>query len=210
MLQNILYVVSFLALSVVSQFGGGRGGSCSVDCPAPNTLSYVKQLTTSSSARPIFTSNGCGTDSIRISAPPELIPCCSVHDACYSICGISRSFCDTEFGKCLKSRCNRGDGDCEGQANMLSQGVVMFGCTAFLDAQKSVCTCEDKRAWRESMKDLFLNVLYPSREEKSLAEVEALLTRLDKAKDPMKIVYLILEKRNATLISHDAKGREDL
>lgn len=159
---------------------------------------------------PLFSTNGCGTDSVKLDADPVLLPCCAVHDACYSICGIDRDFCDTEFTSCLIKQCNTYEKHqakiCSSSTGMMTMGVQMFGCQAFLDAQRTACECTTTDTYRSRQSHLLEAGFYKD-SGKTADEVRAVISRVLSASPKIgaRTIFRILEKRNATLI-HSTVG----
>ena len=51
-------------------------------------------------------SNGCSKpQGIEVGGEEDFTYCCDRHDACYGTCGLSKEYCDNDFGKCLKNMC---------------------------------------------------------------------------------------------------------
>lgn len=206
-LRFALVVSSAIAMSFSSDMGGAE---CNMPCKGRSvpTWSALENYSPVGS-RPLFTANGCGTDSIRIDAPDALVPCCVVHDACYSVCGIKRKFCDDEFAKCLTEQCRSATSpqlkqECDGSASTMSSGVAMFGCSAFLDAQKERCECADFGTHEKRVDTLIREHLYPlASAAKSNKEISDIVRRAVQSNAGV-IVYHILQKYNKTLIQYKA------
>ncbi|OQR92727.1 phospholipase A2 [Achlya hypogyna] len=94
--------------------------------------------------------NGCGTESMGFSVMADdgtdFTSCCNWHDACYSICGISKNFCERRFEKCMKDKCATEDDPkaCQSMADIYAMGPKLMGCPAYTKAQKEACVCVDK------------------------------------------------------------------
>lgn len=90
-------------------------------------------------------SNGCSKPSfISIDGEEDFTYCCDRHDACYSVCGASKDFCDRDFGKCMTSMCKsvyKHNNQCSTAANMYMMGTSMFGQLGFDETQVDFCTC---------------------------------------------------------------------
>ena len=52
-----------------------------------------------------YTTNGCGSYGVSVSAPFGANTCCAHHDYCYSNCSTTKSNCDTTFDSCLDTQC---------------------------------------------------------------------------------------------------------
>jgi Group XII secretory phospholipase A2 precursor (PLA2G12) len=51
-------------------------------------------------------SNGCSKpDFLAIDGEEDFTYCCDRHDTCYAMCGASKSFCENDFDKCMKTMC---------------------------------------------------------------------------------------------------------
>ena len=51
-------------------------------------------------------SNGCSKPKgIQVNGEEDFTYCCDRHDACYATCGLTKQYCDKDFGKCMKSMC---------------------------------------------------------------------------------------------------------
>ena len=97
------------------------------------------------SAAPLV-SNGCGAAGMAIkidTGDADVTPCCDVHDACYSLCGVARQRCESEFDKCLKAKCKtaRQKQQCESGVQMMTAGASMMGGSFFEQAQQAGCAC---------------------------------------------------------------------
>lgn len=130
-------------------------------CSATDQVAVFKHnFVNAQSMREPFESNGCGTAGFRMHVPPELELCCDLHDACYSVCNITRSHCDNDFRRCLKRQCGEVLQSVEGCGNTaatMSMAADSFGCSAFQSAQAAACRCvaagpaarsEIERAWQ--------------------------------------------------------------
>jgi hypothetical protein len=94
-------------------------------------------------------SNGCSVpESMRagLGDYSHFEPCCDLHDACYFSCGVPKTFCETEFQKCMKGQCqmkrtNKEREDCDGMANLFVMGTSLFGCQGYTELQGEGCEC---------------------------------------------------------------------
>lgn len=89
---------------------------------------------------------------------------------------------------------------------MLSMGVTMFGCGAFTDAQREMCTCSTKASRTEQLQKLVTHRLYghPKLNEalkKTDQEVEDIARRVGDSPKYSVMVHHILQKYNASLIA---------
>lgn len=159
-----------------------------------------------------FTSNGCGTSGFQVSVDPAMAPCCDVHDACYSICNITRTFCDTQFSKCLRAKCASIGGDsCHNNAQMLSMGASSFGCAAFQDAQRAACTCRSLGDELDDSVRAFWRALYAkaaSVAPKTDAEVDAIADKALAMERPAVRMYSMIDKYAEVLVARE--GRDEL
>ena len=93
-----------------------------------------------------YSSNGCGSYGVSVSAPFGANTCCQYHDYCYSNCSTSKDSCDSTFDSCLDTQCSTlnstVDRDaCKGQADLFYSAVVALGCPAYDSAQDAACEC---------------------------------------------------------------------
>ena len=129
----ILLLLTILSLSLIAS---------SVACgPSCQTSYFYLQ-------RPNFnySSNGCGSYGISVSAPFGANSCCSNHDYCYSNCSTVKTACDSNFDSCLTSQCGTLDSSldqdaCKVQARLFYEAVMGLGCPAYTSAQDSACEC---------------------------------------------------------------------
>jgi hypothetical protein len=71
--------------------------------------------------------------------------CCDRHDACYACCGISKSYCDEDFEKCMVRLCSSNFGSssqCKSAASTYALGTKVFGQAGFIESQNDYCRCE--------------------------------------------------------------------
>lgn len=141
--------------------GGGQKGSCQFKCA--NGIQPRPRL----GHEPTF--NGCGVPGFQVESKYGMTDCCNQHDICYHTCQTGKDqkkgqeICDTQFEKCMLARCATLAGQdrngCEGEANMMSSGVRMFGCAAYESSQSEACSCDldtnDKAVKALSDKDRF-------------------------------------------------------
>jgi hypothetical protein len=102
-------------------------------------------------------SNGCSVpESMRagLGDYSHFEPCCDLHDACYFSCGVPKSFCETEFQKCMDSQCtlqNKNSKstaqreECDKLAMLFVMGTSLFGCKGYTELQGEGCACVSTR-----------------------------------------------------------------
>ncbi len=80
----------------------------------------------------------CGTGALT---GPEFSfkEACQSHDDCYSTCGANRYVCDAKFTFDTYGSCRPGDWLCVGLAATYQSFVVIFGGSAYADAQRAAC-----------------------------------------------------------------------
>lgn len=136
-------VASTLGLDALLGALGGGDKACSFSCsdsssPVGQKRGHVPQ------------SNGCGSMGITFTSEFGATPCCDEHDHCYHMCHLddpakARERCDAQFKKCLMSNCKKHPKSkraaCKQEGNLLSSGVVAFGCSSYLESQEDACDC---------------------------------------------------------------------
>jgi secretory phospholipase A2 len=160
-----------------------------------------------------FTSNGCGSGGFQVAVSPELVTCCDLHDACYAVCNVSRTYCDNQFQTCLLGRCEKGPdakrGECAQSARMLSTGAATFGCGAFQSSQKEACECGTAEAatsrFVEAWEYLFRHVVGPRKPASSVAPTVA---KMAAHEDPARRAYGALTKYPAELIRREVAKKD--
>lgn len=73
--------------------------------------------------------------------------CCDRHDACYQTCGMSKKYCESDFGSCMKAMCSGNfehNSGCKGAAEIYKMGVSMFGGAPYQNMQDDSCECVGK------------------------------------------------------------------
>ena len=93
-----------------------------------------------------YSSNGCGSYGVSISAPFGANTCCFNHDYCYSNCSTTKTNCDSTFDTCLTAQCgslnSTAERDtCKAQADLFYGAVMDLGCPAYDSAQDAACEC---------------------------------------------------------------------
>lgn len=160
---------SVVAVAARSSKGGGGGGRLSGKCSPGERLVQSPAL---------FHSNGCGAGGLTLNLdssgdPVAFEGCCDQHDACYSICGISKSICEQDFKKCLDNVCrkskkqkkSRGGGGrggkdleeedgCSGLAQMMVMGTSFGGQSFFEQAQEDACECASTSSSIDTTRDV--------------------------------------------------------
>lgn len=90
-------------------------------------------------------SNGCTKpDFLTVQGEEDFTHCCDRHDVCYSTCGMTHSFCDEDFKKCMINLCDKvfpENAACKGAANTYSMGTSLFGADLFTEGQRDHCVC---------------------------------------------------------------------
>ena len=97
-----------------------------------------------------FSTNGCGSYGVSVSAPFGADPCCRSHDFCYSFCNSTKTQCDSAFQQCLHTQCQADSGvdqdACDAQAVLFYDAVMDLGCPAYSSAQDQACECTNGTA----------------------------------------------------------------
>ena len=109
-----------------------------------------------------YSSNGCGSYGVTVSAPFGANPCCTTHDYCYSNCSTTKSNCDTSFDNCLTTQCatlnSSVDRDaCSAQAELFFGAVMELGCPAYDSAQDQACECSLSANYSSGTGTYYLN-----------------------------------------------------
>lgn len=90
-------------------------------------------------------SNGCTKPAfLTVQGEEDFTYCCDRHDVCYSTCGLTHSFCDEDFKKCMHSLCDQifpHNPECKSAASTYSMGTSMFGAELYANEQKDNCVC---------------------------------------------------------------------
>ena len=94
-------------------------------------------------------SNGCTKpDFLSIQGEEDFTHCCDLHDACFSTCGLTQSFCDDDFKKCMHQLCSKvfsHNPECKSAASTYSMGTSLFGRDLFAQGQEEYCECVDSK-----------------------------------------------------------------
>ncbi|RHY44600.1 hypothetical protein DYB30_010013 [Aphanomyces astaci] len=144
--------------------------------------------------------NGCGTDSIGFQLMGDenldFTECCNWHDACYGICGISKTLCEKKFSKCMKDKCaleptTELQKSCGTTAELYAMGPNMMGCPAFTAGQKEACECVDEsKAATRNRNRLEHFLATHARDGAEAEDVDALLAKY-KGKEPVMFLRLL-------------------
>jgi hypothetical protein len=110
--------------------GGGPGGQKGK--PGPGKSGCLAGKFPGPTAKPyIYTANGCGPQGMQVKENFGLHVCCNNHDLCYGVCGTTFSYCEAQFGKCMKAVCEKHGGEktseCNQQAQSFTGMTRMFG-----------------------------------------------------------------------------------
>jgi len=199
-----------------------KDGSCPSACEDAETNSLVpapKQR-----IRPY--SNGCSVPpSIRqgLGDYSAFEPCCDLHDTCYMSCGVSKPFCETEFGKCMKSICQKKHKtnpqkrqECNGLADMFMMGTTMFGCGGYTELQKEGCDCLDHEEAEKRVNEYareFYNTYnqthsLPDKIVQKYLEHETHISHTNRAKKHGELLYRLYKKypHSIDIISRDGQS----
>eukprot|EP01051_Picozoa_sp_SAG22_P008828 SAG22_NODE_696_length_7828_cov_35.057964_4_plen_281_part_00 len=109
--------------------------------------------------------NGCGPQGMRQRNGDkwDFHMCCNGHDTCYAACGISFSYCEKAFKKCLAKKCEGVDEadakDCKQTASSFASMTQMFGSGFFESGIAEACECKPADQKKEHLKD-FLTQFY--------------------------------------------------
>lgn len=91
-------------------------------------------------------SNGCSKPSfIKVEGEEDFTYCCDRHDACYACCGMTKSYCDEDFEKCMISLCSNNfkhSSQCKTAASTYALGTKVFGTNGFIESQNEYCVCK--------------------------------------------------------------------
>lgn len=165
----------WLFLVVALWLSAGLPYSCWADmvCVGPQVL-VQKQS-------PLPSSNGCSKPSgLTVGGEEDFTYCCDRHDVCYSSCGMSKDFCEKDFGKCMKNLCHTAfpsNPACPGAAQMYQMGTTMFGVKGFGELQNDYCTCIDRTNVIDHYRKLFRDI-YQTHSNKTSTEIESTIENL--------------------------------
>lgn len=160
-------------------------------------------------------SNGCSKPpGISVGGEEDFTYCCDRHDACYSTCGMSKQFCEKDFGQCMTKLCHtvfKRNEKCPGAAQVYQMGTTMFGGSGFNDLQDEYCECIPKSQVSNHYTKLLTNVYEKHASAKSAEEipgvVENLITKVGpKVPSLAKLFYKILKKYDSAIV-HEGPRR---
>lgn len=127
------------------------------------------------------TSNGCSKPAgISVGGEEDFTYCCDRHDVCYSTCGASKDFCESDFGKCMQELCKSQfshNPQCGGAASMYQMGTTMFGGDGFDNLQVDHCQCIDESEVSNHYAKV-LRQIYENHANKSGQEISEQLSKL--------------------------------
>jgi secretory phospholipase A2 len=193
--------ISFLLL-LLSCWSHGAVGDES--CPDSHVL--VQKLGS------LPASNGCSKPAgITVGGEEDFTYCCDRHDACYSICGVSKQYCEQDFGKCMKALCETAfssNPQCSSAAQMYQMGTTMFGSSGFQELQNDFCECVPESDVKKQYTQL-LEKLYKDHTSKSASEISEMISKLmDKTGDSIQklgnLFYNVMKKYDSA-IQHEGK-----
>ena len=128
-------------LDLSDLFGGGGGRKRAKKdkkaCPSGHVRVPAKKA-------PELYANGCGPQGMQVKEPWGLFKCCNRHDICYSLCGTTFDFCESEFKGCMKEVCQaHGEkrAECQEQADGFSGMTALFGKGFHSTGQEKACDC---------------------------------------------------------------------
>jgi hypothetical protein len=155
-------------------------------------------------------SNGCSKPpGISVGGEEDFTYCCDRHDACYSTCGISKNYCEQDFGKCMEELCNTvftSNPQCTSAAQVYQMGTTMFGGNGFQDLQNDFCECIPKSIVKKHYTKL-LDKLYREHTDKSPEEISEMTSRLlDKTGDSVRklgSLFYKISKKYDSVIQHE-------
>jgi len=113
---------------------------CAFQCPPGKKITFNPLHTPSS--------NGCGTNVIKIKTDIDFTPCCNIHDICYDTCDpkLTKSVCDNNFKDCMYTMCKELATDlkqkCTTHADIFSATTGILGCSSFTSSRQNACLCE--------------------------------------------------------------------
>lgn len=100
-------------------------------------------------------SNGCSKPPyLKIEGEEDFTYCCDLHDTCYSICNIPKTYCDDDFEICLYKLCSiysNNKEKCNHAANTYSLGTKVFGQVGYIESQQNYCKCINKDEYEENI-----------------------------------------------------------
>lgn len=184
-LATVLAAVAALSSTGEAQFDGPGGFGTSTKCqafrcqdggtPVPKRPLVLKSTACSGGGMTMMNMGAMGGGN------DELAACCDQKNACFSICGASKSKCESNFKSCAASTCasmhvgdEEGKKKCDQNANLQSMMANINGCSQYDAAQAAACDCvadEDKAVRRRKQS---LTDFYKKHNKGKLEEVEGL------------------------------------
>jgi hypothetical protein len=177
------------------------------DCP-PNT-SIAQTLAMPSS-------NGCSKPpGMSVEGEQDFTYCCDRHDVCYATCGIDKSFCEEDFGKCMTNLCATAfptQPNCRGAASVYQMGVTMFGGQGFMQLQEEHCECipddDVVKRYRTILEGIYASHAPNKTQEETGAVLDKALT--DASPSTLrKTFYRVLKKYDAAIVHVDGRVGRD-
>nr|CCA22345.1 phospholipase A2 putative [Albugo laibachii Nc14] len=160
----------------------------------------------------VFTSNGCGMAGAPMKGYEFVSDCCDLHDACYSVCGITKAHCDSSMKKCMTETCNgvtapEQKKKCDAALSIYNLGAKVLGCPAFTQAQKEACYCVSKEKGVAAYKERLLHFLqkHADSEEKKSEEAVNKLLKKHKGKEA-KLFYRLVKKYTQSIVLDTGKN----
>jgi hypothetical protein len=190
-----------VVLALLGSFAAAHD-SCGLACKGGTVATFKKSVLREAGWATPFSSNGCGASGMQVVVEPHLVGCCDLHDACYSICNVSRSYCDSEFQRCLQKRCTAGGrpDECRSSTSMLAMGAATFGCGAFRAAQAETCECGRPEEARSRLRALWREAYAGPLRGRHKDEADVVAARIADAADPPRRMYSALTKYPTELI----------
>ncbi|CCI47299.1 unnamed protein product [Albugo candida] len=210
------HYISHLALLLIQAlFSANATPSIDLDKMNFGSACEVKHCTSKETPVPIkdyvFTSNGCGMAGAPMKGYEFLSDCCDLHDACYSVCGITKAYCDSSLKKCMTENCDgvtdkKKKEKCDRALSIYNLGAKLVGCPAFTAAQKEACYCVPKANDAAAYKERLLHFLqkHADSEEKKTEEAVDKLLKKHKGKEA-KLFYRLVKKYTGSILLDNGK-----
>lgn len=117
--------------------------------------------------------------------------CCHQWHACYQICGVSKSTCDTTFDTCAKESCAVGADheECKKGLELNSMMMKLSGCKRFDEAQYLNCDCAPA-ATAPSKREAAIRQFYKKNSPESVEKAASLAQKAD---TPSKLAGLFMK-----------------
>ncbi len=144
-------------------------------------------------------SNGCSKPAfLDVPGEEDFTYCCDRHDACYATCGMGKSYCDNDFGKCMEGMCKthfNKNKMCISAAETYTMGTRVFGQEGYEDLQRRHCICVDKENVRAHYREVVDDYFEKHVPEKKRNRTESYMEK-SKYTDtkPHKLFYQIVKK----------------